>query len=68
MPTRDGTTTFYLTIDWLSQISLQPIIPVPYSKHECGTQTRRTNQGILRLNHLTLINKNKALLQSTPDH
>ena len=36
-PTRDGTTTFHLTIDWMSQISLQSITPIPYSKHECGT-------------------------------
>ena len=34
-PTGDGTTTFHPTIDWMSQVSLQPIIPVPYSKHEC---------------------------------
>ena len=36
-PTGDGTTKFHPTIDWLSQVSLQPITPVPYSKHECGT-------------------------------
>ena len=36
-PTRDGTTTFHPTINLLSQVSLQPITPIPYSKHECGT-------------------------------
>ena len=56
--TRYETTMFHLTIDWLSQISLHPITLMPYSKNECGPQTKRTNQGILRLNHLTLINKN----------
>ena len=57
-PTGDGTTTFHPTIDWLSQISLHPITPVPYSKHKCGTH--RTHQKIpinvdatevLRLHH-----------------
>ena len=39
-PTEDGTTTFHPTIEWLSQISLQLFTLVPYSKHDCGTQTK----------------------------
>ena len=35
-PTRYVTTMFHLTLEWLSQISLQPFTPMPYSKHECG--------------------------------
>ena len=35
-PTGDGTSMLHSTIDWVSQISLQLITPVPYSKHECG--------------------------------
>ena len=45
-PTSDGTTMFDLTIDWLSQVSLQLITLMPYSKHECGTHRtqKKTNQ------------------------
>ena len=32
----DEITMFHLTVEWLSQISLQPFSPMPYSKHECG--------------------------------
>ena len=46
---------FHPTIYWLSQVSLQPITPVPYSKHECGTSSNtsiKTNLGLPEANHL----------------
>ena len=41
-PSKDGSTTLHLAIDWLIQVSLHPITLVPYSKHESGTH--RTHQ------------------------
>ena len=65
-PIEDGISRFQSTIDWLSQISLHPITPMPYSKHECGTQTERTNEGILRLNHLSLIKQKSSMIAIHP--
>lgn len=39
-PTKDGTTMLQLTTDWLSQVSLHLITPMPYLKHEYGSQIK----------------------------
>jgi len=44
-PTEDGPTMFHLTIEWMSQISLHSFTLVPYSKHDCGAQTKITQLG-----------------------
>ena len=62
-PTGDGTTTFNPTVDWLSQVSLQPITPVRYSKHECGIPENtsiKTHQGLLEATHLNQSNSDST--------
>ena len=55
-PTGDGTTTFHPTIEWLGKVTLQPITPMQYSKHECGISEKKSIKSHLGLPEVTHLN------------